>query len=88
MGWSRSNEKRCKIANISYDYNRLNENEVKEKIEEVNQLWEELKAKGKAIREQELLDFHNTEIRDEITREKAMQKKIIERVKKQQKRNH
>jgi len=51
-------------------------------------MWEDLKEKGEAIREQELLDFHDTEIGNDIIKENAMRKRIIKRVKKNQKRNH
>jgi len=81
-------EKRREIANIPYDYDRLSLREVKDKIDEASKIWEELKEKGEATREQELLDFHDTEIGNNIIKEKAMRKRIIKRVKKNQKRNH
>ena len=44
--------------------------------------------KGIEIREQEVLDIHECEIRNETAREKALRKKLIARIKKDKQRLH
>ena len=66
----------------------MNTSKIKIQLQQAQNSWKELIKKGNEIREQELLDHYEIEIGNEIIKEKALQKKIIECVKKQKMKNH
>ena len=66
----------------------MNTSEIKTQLQQAQNKWKELIEKGNEIREQELLDYYEVEIGNETIKEKVLQKKVIERVKKQKTRNH
>jgi len=80
--------KRKEIAEIDDSYIELNIDQVKDQIKIAQQQWEELILKGQEIREQELLDYHKVDIGNNTMKEKALQKRIIESIRKIQQRNY
>jgi len=50
--------------------------------------FKELIKKGADIREKELLEYHNAELPNSIEKEKKIQKKLMDKIKKEKKRNY
>ena len=57
-------------------------------MEQAQQSWDELIQKDQEIYEQELLDYYKVEVGNDSLREKAIKKKLLERIKKEKLRNH
>ena len=57
---------------------------IEEKLKEATEQQNKIITKGAEIREKELLDYYEVEVGDQMPRDKALKKKIIERIKKEQ----
>ena len=80
-------KKRRQVAQIGNTDNSILE-EISKKLHNAKKDWEDLKNKGKEYRENELLDFSLIEINNDTEKEKKLRKKILQRIKKEQYRNH
>ena len=56
---------------------------IEEKLQEAIKQQNKIIAKGVEIYKKELLDYHKVKVRDQTPRDKALKKKIIERIKKE-----
>ena len=73
----------AKIASVEVTIEQLQTN-----IEYAQQSQNELIQKGQEIHEQELLNYHEVEVGNDSIKEKAIQKKLLERINKKKLRNY
>ena len=79
-------EKRRNEADVIDDYEEVTE--VEEMIKKAQEEWDEIVYKGKEIRENELLDYHHSEVIYKTEDQRKIKKKILSGIKKNMNKMH
>ena len=73
-------EVRRRKAQIEEDDSSFTSEQIKERVKNTDETWQNLIKKGKEIREKEMLDYHQCDIENKTEKDKKKRKKITNNI--------